>query len=122
MAAETTHNRRREQRYGLAPGYGSVAVRRLDSGEVMHGHAYDISVTGIRVELDERLTPGEQVQLWIDFGDAQIATRSKVVWQFDSADDPGPVRLALDFADSISPDDRTRLLAYIANVGILRAA
>ncbi len=122
MATQTTDNRRQEQRYGLVPGYCSVAVRRLDCGEVMHGHAYDISVTGIRVELDERLTPGEQVQLWIDFGDTRITTRSRVVWQFDAADDPGPLRLALDFGEAISPADRNRLLAYIANVGILRAA
>ena len=123
MASEQTQTQgRREQRYALTPGYCGVAVRRPDSGEVMHGHAYDISVIGARIELDERLIVGEQVQLWIDFGGSRVSAQAKVVWQFDDVEDPGPVRMALDFADGLSEADRTRLLAHIVNVGILRAA
>lgn len=85
-------------------------------GARLHGHVYDISEGGARIELDEPLPLGEPVQVRVTLpGETRgIDARGDVVWVNDADDDPGPRRMALKFTDFISGADRDRLLRFIS--------
>jgi hypothetical protein len=65
----------------------------------LHGHAYDISETGVRIELDEALPLGSRVNVSVNlpWAGPQVHANAKVVWVNDAEDDPGPRRMALQF-------------------------
>jgi len=107
-------DRRRGARMRLPAMYTSVQVGAFDRGAgatVGDGHAYDISATGVRIELDEPLSIGEEVDLRMELPGATggIATKAKVVWVGEASDDPGPRRMALRFTVFRSMLDRHRL-------------
>jgi c-di-GMP-binding flagellar brake protein YcgR len=110
--------RRRHTRFKVVPMYSHVHVRRANSsGPALEGHLYDISVGGVRFELDEPLADGEQVTIEIGLPGCQelIQATGKVVRINDADDDPGPRRMALRF-DSFA-DDRSKqaLLRYLGD-------
>jgi len=104
-AATPTIDRRRNDRLRLPPMYTRVLAGTAE------GHAYDISASGVRIELDETPRIGEEIALRMDLPGAtgDIATNAKVVWVGDVSDDPGPRRLALRFTVFRSMLDRHRL-------------
>jgi len=118
-------NRRQFDRVSLPAMYTIVEAKRCASpGEAdLHGHAYDISEGGARIELDEAPDPGESldVRLTLPGEPRGIAAHGTVVWVNDVQDDPGPRRMALRFTDFGSAGDRARLQRYISE-GALRAA
>ena len=57
MKSGSANNQRRHPRLRLPVGYAAVCVHRGDCE--LHGHAYDISLGGVRFELDTPLAEGE---------------------------------------------------------------
>lgn len=118
--------RRLHARFSLAPMYSDVTVQRVEnlSTDRLSGHAYDISESGVRIELDEALEVGQGValQLSLPGQDTPMFVAADVVWVNDELDDPGPRRMALRFTDFLIETERDRLLAYLGNAVSKRAA
>lgn len=119
-------DRRKDPRFTLMPMYTTVEARRL-AGDVdtpLLGHAYDISETGVRIELDEALEPGESIdiQLTLPGATSSVAASADVVWVNDEMDDPGPRRMALRFTNFRSDQDHDGLLGYLSSALLRRAA
>lgn len=126
MNADNQINRRAHERFTLTPMYTTVtAIREASpfSGE-FEGHAYDISETGIRFELDEPLNTGEAVtlRLTLPCESESVSVSGDVVWVNDADDDPGPRRMAVHFRGFHDQADRFRLLNYLGNGKMRRAA
>ncbi len=112
--------RRRFPRYLLPSMYTGVEVRPLDSDKFQwQGHAYDISESGMRFEVDEPIDPGTQIAVRIDLPGSQSLAISErrpvyaladVVWvEQEDVEARGPVRMACSFKRFIIPGDRQRL-------------
>jgi hypothetical protein len=114
-------NRRRAPRRSLPAMYTGVTVHRVTDLrlETMHGHAYDLSISGARIELDESLEVGEPIAINLDLpGEAvSVFASARVVWIGEQDDDPGPRRMAVEFLDFLSDVDRKRLVRFIATPG-----
>lgn len=113
---DTGPERRRHTRFKVAPMYSHVHVRRTDGAtDVLEGHLYDISVGGVRFELDEPLNDGESVTIDISLPGCQtlIQATGKVVRVNDANDDPGPRRMALRFESFVNEASRIALARYL---------
>ncbi len=109
-------NRREHERYRLNAMYTSISVEpKMSVGQEMLGHAYDISESGVRIELDEPLEPGQSVNVRMELPGAeqQIRTDADVIWVNDDQDDPGPRRMALRFKKFQTPMDQQRLRSFL---------
>ncbi len=126
MTGAPQTNRREHVRFTVPPMYSSVTARGGDdpSTPPLHGHAYDLSESGVRIELDEPLAAGQSVSLHLGlpFSDTPIHARADVVWINDADDDPGPRRMALRFTGFLSESDRNRLVSYLGSGQLRRAA
>jgi len=119
----TRPDRRQHARYVLKPMYAPIAVRLLDADtETIEGHAYDISVGGIRFELDRPIAPGTQVAMQItlppteldDIGPGRsVLVFANIVW-LEGEDEIPPVRMAAVFAYFARAGDQERLLKQFA--------
>lgn len=112
-------SRRDCQRYRLPAAYTAVTARRGQAAvSQLQGHVYDISASGVRIELDEALHPGECVVLNMDLPGACtcVSASASVVWINDTQDDPGPRRMALRFTSFSDRADRDRLIDYLGTV------
>ncbi len=104
--------------------YSAVTARRQDpegddvSAGELHGHIYDISQSGLRIELDEALQPGESVALVLDLPGtfSTLAASASVVRLHDDEDEPGPRLMALRFTGFADRTHKDRLLCYLENV------
>jgi hypothetical protein len=123
-------NRREHERLRLRPMYTSVIVepahQQMPDEASWLGHAYDVSASGIRIELDEPLEVGQCVKVHVDltgggFESEEVHADAKVVWVNDAEDDPGPRRMALRFTDFHSPRHRHRLARFLGD-GLMLAA
>ena len=124
-------NRRRYERFALAPGYTPVAVKLLaDDTFQFEGHAYDISEAGLRFELDQPIDPGTPVAIEVTLAcgprsfteDNRVCVMGSVVWVDDDEDEPGPVRMAAAFTRFARTGDKERLLAQLQSGRLARAA
>ena len=126
MTTTSTNNRRRHERFRLAPMYTEVTTQCVQGDRLCRysGHAYDLSESGVRIELDEPLEVGTGVALHLRLagGECDIAASANVVWINDEEDDPGPRRMALEFGDFVSTQDRIRLQTYLGHSVNKRAA
>jgi len=131
VAMAQTPNRRAIDRFRLHPMYtrvvvfpralavGASATSAVAAGGVatspLHGHAYDISMGGVRYELDEALPTGTCVDVEIELPGATLPIRGtgRVVRVYDREDDPGPRRQALQLESFLSEVDRQRLARLI---------
>ena len=117
MSLPPVSNRRRHERFALEPGYASVMVQRVEGMalQMLEGHAYDISISGARIELDRSLTLGERIALCLRLpGEANsIFVSGRIIWAHDDEDDPGARRMAVEFLRFLAPEDRARLLRYV---------
>ena len=98
--------------------------RRTDSAASrLCGHAYDISETGVRIELDEALAIGDRVDVIVElpWAGPRIDAEADVIWVNDVHDDPGPRRMALKFRNATLNAGSSPLSRYIES-GLLRAA
>ncbi len=88
------------------------------------GYIYDISLSGMRFELDNPVEPGTKLDVrGMLPGANQITFRAtgRVVRYHDEPDEPGPVRMALTFSQFRSDLDELRLSTYLCTSS-LRAA
>jgi c-di-GMP-binding flagellar brake protein YcgR len=116
---------RRYPRFEIDAMYSSVSVQRTDGSggqTALDGHAYDISLGGLRFELDEALPAGSRVAIEVGLpGCPQpIRATARVVRVFSAVDDPGPRRMAVEFETFLGAS-RDMLDRHIAQ-GWLRPA
>ncbi len=121
MHASKQLNRRAHKRFRPLPMYTTVTASR--GASQLDGHVYDISESGVRIELDEPLTPGESVGLRFRLPGAhfRVEASASVVWVADVEDDPGPRRIALRFIEFPDRTNLDRLISYLDG-GVARRA
>jgi len=103
------------------PGLEALGLEDFDSGlgtptGGLEGHGYDVSLTGMRFELDDELPTGSEVQIEVypPAENEPIRMHGVVVRVFSHDDDPGPRRMAVQFTAFATPRDRERLITRIA--------
>ena len=113
-------DRRIYPRFVLPSMYTDIAIRTLDEQTFdLEGHAYDLSIGGMRFELDRGLEPGQVVAArlslpssalrWTDRRPIYAMTR--LVWvNQDDIEECGPVRMACVFNRFMQPGDEARLV------------
>ena len=101
--------------------YSSVSVthRGREAGD---GHVYEVSLGGVRLELDEPLPKRAPVELEITLPGCSgpIAAKGRVVEVFDVADDPGPRRMVVAF-ESFKEGAEAMLERYLSQKWLKRA-
>ncbi len=112
--------RRRHERFTVDPMYSSVAVsrgtRRTD------GHVYDVSLGGMRFELDRAVPKGAEIDVEIQLPGCTdaICAKARVVRVFDRIDDPGPRRMAVEF-ETFAAGSKAMLERYLGQKWLRRA-
>jgi hypothetical protein len=115
MSEPTTQPR--QPRYTVDPMYSAVAVLLVggDAGaEPLDGHIYEISLDGMRFELDEPLAGGTRISVAMMLPGCTSAFSAEgcVTRVFDAIDDPGPRRMEMTF-DAFVSGEAERLAAYL---------
>ncbi len=112
-------------RYKLDAAYTWVRVRRQGQRYFrLTGHAYDVSSSGMRFELDEALTPGQTVDVELMLprsGTKRIRATGSIVRLHDP-DEVGPIRMGLQFSEMRQDADRQRLERYLSQIQHLQNA
>jgi hypothetical protein len=105
-------DRRRHPRFSVDPMYSAVSVVRR--GQREEGHVYDVSLSGMRFELDRPARRGSTLDVEVSLPGCEEAIRAKarVVRVFDEIDDPGPRRMAVEF-ETFSVGSRAILERYL---------
>ncbi len=146
-----TNDRRRHERFTVDPMYSAVAVsplptsnRTSDACEGEHveghvdgqvdsqvdsqvdghvdGHVYEVSLGGIRLELDEPLPVGTRVSVEVTLPGCTkpICAEGRIVRVFDEIDDPGPRRMVVEF-ETFAAGARESLERYLSQKWLRRA-
>jgi len=123
MAGKNSFNRRNAERFAVAPMYTEIRARRRD-GDEMTGHIYDVSSSGVRLELDEAVAPGEAMTVAMDLPGVvgPVGAAGVIVWINDELDDPGPRRMAMRIETFASADDRQRYARFLGGSFARQAA
>lgn len=118
MSDSTPQDSRRAPRFALPPMY--TLVRARESGHKRYswtGHIYDISLSGMRFELDSPLPFGQRIEIRGMLPGEHHTTfcaTGHVVRHHGAEDqDPGPARMAMTFETFESQIDRRRLNDYL---------
>lgn len=123
---ERVAEQREQPRLSVPPMYTLLRVRPKGCDRYrMIGHIYDVSSTGMRIELDQPLEPGSRIELRAMLpGHVHTAfnATARVVRLHDDDHLPGPARLGVRFERFARPDDRHRLMNYLAESGLRQAA
>jgi c-di-GMP-binding flagellar brake protein YcgR len=129
MGTRPLNEQRLHDRHAVSPMYTPVTVQRIESNDDAHrfvtheGHAYDISLGGARIELDQAPTIGEKLALHVQLpAGPQFFVTASVIWVNDETDDPGPRRFAVQFRNFVSERDREDLRRYLSDHPVRRAA
>jgi hypothetical protein len=80
------------------------------------GYVYDISASGMRLELDSAVEPGTAVEIRAmlpGYDQFTFQATGRVARLHDEADEPGPMRMGVAFDRFTHHADRTRLIEYI---------
>lgn len=118
--ARHTPDHRRHPRKSLPIGYAQVRVRLPGQQRFsLTGHAYDVSMSGIRFEVDRPIPLGKAIDLQIqlpascdDWTEHPIRAKAKCVRLHDD-DTTGPVRMGACFINLHKPTDQRQLAAYL---------
>jgi hypothetical protein len=126
-------DRRECERFTVSPMYTPVRVRLEGETEFARdGHAYDISESGLRFELDHPVEAGTPMTvelelpragLWASTDDGPgrtIELKANVVWC--DTEEPGPARMAASVTEFIREGDKPRLMRLLTSGQFLRAA
>ncbi|MEM8782025.1 MAG: PilZ domain-containing protein [Planctomycetota bacterium] len=102
-------------RAAVPPMYTLLRAKRPGDEQFRwSGHLYDVSMTGMRFELDEPLKTGEQVQVRAMLpGTEHITIRVEGRVARMHEDGPGPVRMGLLIERFLGPHDRRKLTTYL---------
>ena len=121
-----TVDRRRFERFAVAPMYTPVSVRLLaDSTYDFDGHAYDVGEGGLRLELDRPIDPGTPIAIQVTLpgeGERAVFAFANIVWVQEDEAEPGPVRMGAAFTRFARSQDKDRLLMQLASGRFARAA
>ncbi len=121
-----TAEARRSPRLKIPAMYSLVRVRAAGSERYQWtGHIYDVSLSGMRFELDHPLKPGTEIEVrGVLPGNDYIAFRAagQIVRFHDDLDEPGPVRMGMRFERFESDTDESRLTHYLDDHGLKLAA
>ena len=112
------NNRRSSERFMLQTALVRVVVdahgTTPDAKGLFEGHAYDVSESGLRLELDSALPVGTpvDVELHMPGLGSAIHLVGRVARVFDEIDDPGPRRMGMNLSGRTPTDSErfTRLL------------
>ena len=119
-------NAREHPRLKVPAMYSVVRVRPAGSERYCWtGHIYDVSLGGMRFELDEPLQPGTAVEVrGILPGQAHVTFRASgtIVRFHDDEPEAGPTRMGMNFASFHSEIDESRLTDYLGDNGLRLAA
>ncbi len=113
--ADNADEGRAAPRATLPPMYTLLRAKRPgDDKYPWAGHLYDVSMTGMRFELDEALKTGEQLQVRAMLpGHEHVTIRVEGRVARMHEDGPGPVRMGLLIERFLGPHDRRKLTAYL---------
>ena len=105
-------------RHALPAMYTHVRVRAEgEAGFARAGYIYDVSLSGMRFELDQALDPGTQVEarcMLPGQPHVMFTVTGRVVRHHDAEESMfGPTRLGMVFESFRRSTDRTRLEAYL---------
>jgi hypothetical protein len=120
MAANDSQDgeHRNRRRLALQAMYTHVRVR--PRGTRLYrwsGHIYDVSESGMRMELDEQVEDGTNVEISAALPGKRatiIRARGTIVRRHDDDAEPGPVRLGVSFDTFTRRNDRRRLADYVS--------
>ncbi len=108
---------RRDRRHKLPPAYTLVRVRKAGAPRyAWTGHAYDVSISGLRFDIDDPLEPGTEVEVRATLpGRRHISFNAtgRIVRIHDESGERGPVRMAVFFDKFASDEDESRLEQYL---------
>ena len=123
-AARADKSRRTEPRLKMPTMYTLVRVRVPgDEHYRWIGHIYDLSLSGMRFEIDEALAPGTEVEIRAMLpGHRHTIFRAtgQIVRQHDDHPGIAPVRMAMRFDRFHNSIDHYRLANYLATAGLKR--
>lgn len=115
---------REQPRLKVPAMYTLLRVRPLGSSRYnWTGYIYDISVSGMRFELDSPLDPGTEVEVrGMLPGNRHVTFRAtgKVIRLHDD-EHHGPVRMGMTFDSFAQSIDRQRLCDYLTDFGLKAA-
>jgi len=119
--------RRRSPRRSLTPMLTDAWIRPLDDpadharmSAPMRGHACDLGLEGVRIDLDAPLTTGTRVAIRLtpDAADRSVGAIARVVWSGDEDPvDPMPGRIGLRFERFSSEAEARTLLRLVRGPG-----
>ena len=116
-----------EPRLKLAAMYTLLRARPVgESRYLWTGYIYDISVSGMRFELDQALEPGTEIEVR-GMLPAGRHTTFKAIGKIvrvhdDDGSTVGPVRMAMHFDHFIREHEKLRLADFLEHSGLRRAA
>lgn len=116
-------DRRQADRIQLPAPYTAVAVQPMvaepDHAAELEGHLYDLSQSGVRLELDEELPIGTVVALRLILpGRQPVAIRAVgEVVRCHEDEDAGPIRMGVHFDRFMTKVDQKKLLDYLSDHG-----
>ncbi|MEX0887059.1 MAG: PilZ domain-containing protein, partial [Phycisphaeraceae bacterium] len=127
MTATSSSEHREHPRHPLPAMYTHVRVRAEgEVGFTRAGYIYDVSLSGMRFELDQALAPGTAIEARCMLpGQAHVffSVAGRVVRQHDEEDTTfGPTRLGMRFEAFHRSTDRMRLEAYLNEAMAVSAA
>ena len=115
----TSNDRRQHPRFTVDPMYSAILVRPVASGrskrcDPAEGHVYEVSLGGMRFELDEPLPVGTEIEVEVVLPGIvkPICANARVARVFDSIDDPGPRRIVAEF-ETFAAGARAALERYL---------
>jgi hypothetical protein len=127
----TGSDRRRHTRFALQAMYAPVALRMLDTEQfTIEGHAYDVSLGGLRFEADRAIAPGTSVAIQITLPTMHGRERgpgraifvfANVVW-IEDEEDPAPYKMAAVFTRFAREGDQQRLQSELMDGRYRKAA
>ena len=126
MSSDNVLEARRYPRVRIEPALAGVSVQRVkgDVIRTLEGHAYDVSRSGARIELDEPLRPNERVAFCLRLpGELTgVFASGRIMWANDAWDDPAACRMGLEITRFLSKDDERRLARFIESSAAAPAA
>lgn len=121
MSIPNTRENRRAPRLKLPAAYTLVRVRMTGRERyTLTGHIYDISRTGLRIELDDGLPHGAQVEFRAMLpGESHVSfeASARVVRMHEDSPERGPVRMGLEI-ERLDDADTIKLDRYLEHHGI----
>lgn len=117
---------RQQPRLKVSAAYSVLRVRRVGETDYQWtGHIYDVSMSGMRFEIDDALDPGTHVEvrgLLPGQTNVQFNARGRIVRYHDEGPEAGPTRMGMVFEEFSTRTDEIRLAHYLDDAGLRTAA